>query len=143
MHHPFAPVDVSGTVNDGETISLGNIEATAMATPGHTPGALSWTWQDCEDDDCKTLVYMDSLSPISSKSYRFSDHPDYVTSFKSALARLAVIPCDIALTPHPAASAIFERIASEKGLIDDQECKLYVDDISIALDRKLASEVGQ
>lgn len=142
MHDPFAPVEVSATVNDGETISQSDIELTAMATPGHTPGALSWTWQDCENAVCKKLVYMDSLSPISSSSYRFSDHPDYIAAYKAALTRLAVIPCDIALTPHPAASVMYERIASQKGLIDDQECKLYADDILVALERRIDKETG-
>lgn len=142
-HAPFEPVAVSETIAGGSKVTLGDIELTAIETPGHTPGALSWTWRDCEGDDCKTIVYMDSLSPMSSESYRFSDHPAYVARYKSSLATLARIPCDIALTPHPAAGAMFERIASDVGLIDSRECRLYADDIAVALDRRLAKERKQ
>lgn len=37
-------------------------------------GALSWQWTNCEAQQCKVLVYADSLSPVSSDSYRFSQH---------------------------------------------------------------------
>lgn len=140
MHAPFTPVSVSETIGDQETLTLGNLVLTAIATPGHTPGALSWTWRDCENENCKVLVYMDSLSPISSDSYRFSEHPEYLGRFKSALERISVVKCDIALTPHPAAGAMFERIASEVGLVDDQECRLYVEDMAKALERRLERE---
>lgn len=140
MHGPFTPVPVSETISDGETVTLGNLELMALETPGHSPGALSWTWRDCASDHCKTLVYMDSLSPVSSDSYRFSDHPDYLARYQSGLERIAATPCDIALTPHPAASAMFERIASNVGLIDDQECGLYAEDIAEALERRLERE---
>jgi metallo-beta-lactamase class B len=139
-HDPFAPVKVSDTISDGETVALGTLKLTAMETPGHTPGALSWSWRDCADGDCKTIVYMDSLSPISRDDYRFSDHADYVAKFRAALVRLQTIPCDVALTPHPAASAMFERLASNVGLIDDAECRLYATDILALLDKRLEKE---
>jgi metallo-beta-lactamase class B len=143
MHGPFEPVAVSETIADGGKVTLGDIELTAIETPGHTPGALSWSWRECEGNDCQTIVYMDSLSPMSSKSYRFSDHPAYVARYKLSLAALATIPCDIALTPHPAASVMFERIASEVGLIDSRECRLYADDIAVALEQRLEKEGQQ
>ena len=49
---------------------------TAMATPGHTPGALSWRWESCDGGVCRTMVYADSLTPVSRDDYRFSDHPE-------------------------------------------------------------------
>lgn len=140
MHEPFTPVAVNGTIGDGETVTLGKLELTALETPGHSPGALSWTWRDCENDTCKPIVYMDSLSPVSSDSYRFSDHPEYLARYQAGLERLAATPCDIALTPHPAASAMFERIASDVGLIDGQECQRYAGDIAEALERRLERE---
>jgi glyoxylase-like metal-dependent hydrolase (beta-lactamase superfamily II) len=41
---------------DGGKVTLGDIELTAISTPGHTPGALSWSWRDCDNGDCKTIV---------------------------------------------------------------------------------------
>ena len=35
-------------VKDGEVTRLGATAITAHYTPGHTPGATTWTWQSCE-----------------------------------------------------------------------------------------------
>ena len=91
---------------DGETLTLGDIAITAHATPGHTPGAMSWSWRSCENDICRTIVYADSLSAVSSDSYRFSAHPDYVASFRQSLQKVAALECDILLTPHPSGSGM-------------------------------------
>ena len=72
---PFPAVTVGRTVRDGEEVRLGDLMLTAMATPGHTPGALSWRWVSCDGGVCWTIVYADSLSPVSNDTYKFSDHP--------------------------------------------------------------------
>ena len=41
-------------VNDGDTITLGNTTLTAVATPGHTPGAMSYLFNVYDGD--RTLV---------------------------------------------------------------------------------------
>ena len=140
-HDPFAPVEVRETIRDGEAVTLGKLKLTAIETPGHTPGALSWSWRDCADGGCKTIVYMDSLSPVSADDYRFSDHPEYLAAYRAGLQKLAAAPCDIALTPHPAASGMFERLADANGLIDRDQCRLYAEKISVALDARLEMEV--
>lgn len=79
-------------------------------TPGHTPGAMSWSWQSCDSAGiCKTIVYADSLSPVSHDNYKFSDHPEYVQSYRDGIARIADLECDILLTPHPSHSKMIER----------------------------------
>ncbi|WP_296312734.1 MBL fold metallo-hydrolase, partial [Erythrobacter sp.] len=80
MHDPMEPANVQLRVANGEAIHTlfkgqFDLTATAFETPGHTPGALTWQWVSCVGTDCKTIVYADSLSPISSDDYRFSDHP--------------------------------------------------------------------
>ena len=118
---------------------LGNLKLTPIATPGHTPGALTWQWESCEGDVCKTIVYADSLSPVSRDDYRFSDHPEYVAEFRAAIARVRALQCDILLTPHPSASNMIERAASgtfEGGMT----CVEYADSKTKALDDRLAKE---
>jgi hypothetical protein len=51
-------------VRDGETIDLGGVEITAHATPGHTPGSMSWTWRSCEGNTCVNIAYADSLTLV-------------------------------------------------------------------------------
>lgn len=140
MHEPFAPVDVSGTVADGETVRLGSLALTAIATPGHTPGALSWRWRSCENDACRDLVLMDSLSAVSADSYLFSEHPDYVARYRAGLAKLAALPCDIALTPHPSSSDMLRRVQATGSLEDPEGCRVFVAKTSASLDARLAKE---
>jgi metallo-beta-lactamase class B len=139
-HAPFPAARVDGLVTDGDVVRLGRLVLTPMATPGHSAGALSWQWRECEGDRCLTVLYSDGLSPLSRDDYRFSDHPDYLDQFRASFRKIREASCDIFLTPHPVASGMPDRIASAAGLIDDRECGLYAADIEAQLDRRLARE---
>lgn len=140
MHDPFDAARVDGTVRDGEIVRVGDIALTAVATPGHTPGALSWQWVSCEEGDrCRHVVYADSLSPVSADDYRFSGHPDYLAAYRAGLDRLAALDCTILLTPHPSASAMRERILASD-LNDPAACRHYAESIRNRLDERLAKE---
>lgn len=116
--------------------------ARIFATPGHTPGALTWQWQSCEQRErCRTIVYSDSLSPVSRDDYRFSDHPAYLAAFRASLAKVAALDCDILLSPHPSASGMRERLL--KGDFNDPDaCKDYAAGIGKRLDERLAKEAS-
>lgn len=137
----FVPARVDGQVHDGTPVTLGNISLTPVRTPGHTPGATSWQWRSCEDGDCRTIVYADSLSPVSSDSYKFSEHAAYLADFRRSIARLAQLDCDILLSPHPAASAMHDRLA-KGALTDPGACKAYAANRTSQLDERLAKEAG-
>lgn len=143
MHGPFAPVVVSQNIASFEPVSLDKITLLPLETPGHTPGALSWSWWSCEKTDCKALVYADSLSPLGADDYSFSDHPGYVASYRAGLDGLAELPCDILTTPHPSASWMLERMRSDGGLVGSGDCRKYADAIGERLDKKLAIEAAE
>ncbi len=138
----MAPVEVYQTISDGGTIQLGDILLTAIATPGHTPGALTWTWNSCEKGACHSIVYADSLSPISAETYRFSDHPEYLASYRASIDRIADLDCDLLLTPHPSASNMFGRMAAGS-LFGMDQCMDYADRISNRLDDRIAKETPE
>ncbi len=140
LNGSFAPVRVDGLLQAGQPVNLGNLSLKHMATPGHTPGALSWQWQACDNDQCTTVVYADSLSPVSSDVYFFSDHPDYVSTYKQGLSRLAALDCQIVLAPHPSASKMRDRLVSPEGLVDPQGCVNYADGVLKRLNKRLAKE---
>ncbi|MEO0576580.1 MAG: subclass B3 metallo-beta-lactamase [Pseudomonadota bacterium] len=140
MHDPFAGVSVDATISHAEQVTLGTNTLTAFETPGHSPGALSWQWTACEADQCKTMVYIDSLSPISRDGYQFMLHPVYVAQYRAGLAALTGIECDFALTPHPVASAMHQRLSAPGGLEDENGCRDYIDRIKRRLDRRLVDE---
>lgn len=133
------------TVEPGETITLAGHEFTPVATPGHTPGALTWQWESCEeiagDEDCVSIVYADSLSAVSADNYRFSDHPEYLLAFREGLARLAALDCDILLTPHPSASRMREKLL-RGDLTSGMGCAAYAADRLKRLEARLAKEAA-
>ena len=130
---------VDGEVHDGAPVHLGMLSIMPMATPGHTPGATSWQWRSCEGEACRTLVYSDSLTPVSSAGYRFSDHAAYLAEFRRSLARLAQLECDVLVTPHPSASAMRTRLLTGD-LADPAACKAYADSRTRMLGERLAQE---
>jgi metallo-beta-lactamase class B len=142
MHKPFPAASVGRLIADGEELRLGDLMLTAMSTPGHTPGALSWRWESCDGGVCRTIVYADSLSPVSRDDYRFSDHPAYLAAFRASIAKVSASRCEILLTPHPSASAMPERIGRGETLLDEQGCRAYATALTSRLDERLAKEAA-
>lgn len=136
----FPAAEVGRIVADGEEVRLGNLMITAITTPGHTPGAMSWRWVSCDGGVCRTIVYADSLHAISNDTYRFSDHPAALAAFRASIAKIAVSPCEILLTPHPSASDLPRRLALGEPLLDENGCKEYAAKLSRDLDERLAKE---
>jgi metallo-beta-lactamase class B len=102
-------------VADGEAVSVGPLRLTAHLTPGHTPGSTAWTWQSCEKDECRNVVYADSLTPVSADGFHFSGdatHPDITASFRASIARLAALPCDVVVSTHPGFTDTFDKLAA-------------------------------
>jgi metallo-beta-lactamase class B len=142
MHKPFPAARVDRVIQDGETVRLGNLALTAVATPGHTPGALTWHWVSCDGGVCRSIVYADSLTPVSRDDYRFSDHPAYLAQFRRSIAKVAALDCEILLTPHPSASHMRDRLALGLPLLDPNGCRAYAAGLSARLDARLAKEAA-
>lgn len=139
-HGSFPPVAARDFSQRNPAVSIGDLKLHAIETPGHTPGALSWQWQSCrEAGRCKTIVYADSLTPVSSDGYRFSDHPAYLAAFRASLAKVAALDCDILLTPHPSASGMRDKLI-KRDFTDPEGCKAYAARLSKQLDERLAKE---
>lgn len=138
----FRPITNVRELADEGSVEVESLRLTTHATPGHTPGATSWTWTSCEANDCRQMVYADSVSAISDDEYRYSDHPDAVAAFRAGLARLASLPCDILLTPHPGASQQWQRMRGEAPLggTDGGACRAYAAKGMAGLDKRLADE---
>lgn len=137
---PFPAAPVGREIGDDDVIRLRDLQLTAIATPGHTPGALSWTWESCDGGVCRSIVFADSLSPVSRDGYRFSDHPVALAAYRQSIARVAASRCEILLTPHPSASAMKERMTGRQPLFDEKGCKAYAERLTRMLDERLTKE---
>jgi metallo-beta-lactamase class B len=141
----YDPVVVDATLQDGETITLGDIALTAHLTPGHTPGSTTWHWRQQVGERRIDLVYADSLT---APGYRLVDHPrrpGLIEEFRTSFERIRALPCDLLVTPHPQASGLFDRHAGadrrEQGVaVQTGACRQYAERASISFERQVDAE---
>ena len=123
-------------VKDGEVLKLGKAAITAHATPGHTMGSMSWSWQACEGAACKGLVFASSLNPVSADGYRFTAKAGapIVKGFEASYRKMDAMPCDVLISAHPDNAG--------EGRYNDKPgaCRAYVDRSRKLLAKRLAEE---
>lgn len=152
----FPKVATVRSVADGESVRLGKLAITAHYTPGHTPGATSWTWQACDETAatesapaCLDLVYADSLNAVSDDTFRFSGNagkPGIADLFRHSIDLVAQLPCDILIPVHPGFAEIDARLARRAAgaqpdpFIDRSSCQRYAQAAREKLDARLARE---
>jgi len=142
VNDPFAAARVDRVMSDGEELVVGQLRLTMHATPGHSPGSTSWTWQSCGEGGCPLVAYLDSVTAVSADDYRFSDHADYLAAFRHSLDKIGAIECDFVITPHPGASQLYERLAGDAPLFDDYACAHYAAWGREQLEARLAREAA-
>jgi len=148
----FPPVtDHVRVMADGETLEIGGTTITARYTPGHTPGATSWTWRSCEGDRCLDMVYVDSLTAVSRDDFLFTSVSGLVDTFRATIETVRQFPCDIVIATHPSATGLDERLAGRAAggfapgaegdpLVDPQACAALAERSLEALDARVATE---
>lgn len=142
---PFPPVHVTRKVHDGERLQLGDIVLTAHATPGHTKGNTTWSWMSCEHKHCKTMVDVGSLSAPGYHLLRNPKYPDQIADYERSFAKVAALPCDIALAPHPGMVDFWKRVAERDAghpdaLVDNTLCRAYADDARKEFEKELQKQ---
>jgi metallo-beta-lactamase class B len=130
---------------DGDTLRVGPVALVAHLTPGHTPGGTSWTWRSCDGATCLNFVYADSQTPVSADDFYFTRSPRYpevLQDFERGFAKLEKLSCDVLITPHPAASKLWDRVGKQAGaqLVDSSACRRYVEGARATLARRVADE---
>lgn len=123
-------------VKDGEVLQLGKTAITAVATPGHTMGSMSWSWQACESKACKTIIFASSLNPVSADDYRYTapSSAPIVKAFEASYRRMDGLTCDVLISAHPD-NAGGGRYNDKPGA-----CRAYVDRSRKLLEKRLAEE---
>ena len=139
-------------VKEGDVVKLGQLAMTAHMTPGHTPGATTWSWTSCEDQRCLNIVYADSLNAYSSGDFTFTGKgkektADISASFEASIAKVAALPCDVIISVHPGMTKVLEKAAGRSSeynpFIDANGCRAYADNAGKLLAKRLASERGE
>ncbi len=143
----FPTVGEVRVVADGDTLHVGPLAIVTHLTPGHSPGGTTWSWRSCEADRCLDMVYAESQSPVAAPNFRFSDG-SAVDNFERGLKAIEGLACDVLVTPHPAASKLWERVAeraagNSDALMDREACRRYAAQGRDQLSKRLARERGQ
>ena len=136
----FPPVANVQPLVDGLVVEVGPLRIDHLPNTGHTAGGSGWAWTSCEGETCRRIVYPDSVSAISDKTYRYLDHPDHVAAFRQTLATIATQRCDILLTTHVQSSDMLARLDGHKPLVDADACRAYAANALTGLETRLADE---
>ncbi|MEG0819625.1 MAG: subclass B3 metallo-beta-lactamase, partial [Brevundimonas sp.] len=129
--HPPVP-NVRG-IEDGEAVRLGDTAVTAVFTPGHTPGSVSWTWKTCEGETCVDVVFASSLNAVANGAFTYRAHPDVTATLRASIDRIEALPCDLLISAHPDNSGGDVKIAAlEAGVtpnpfLDPSACRAYAE----------------
>ncbi|MES2467494.1 MAG: subclass B3 metallo-beta-lactamase [Verrucomicrobiota bacterium] len=97
----FPPCPVDRVLRDGDTITMGDVQLTALHTPGHTRGATTWVANLVADGQALTVVWPDGggFNP----GYRVAKDPSYpgiTDDYRRTLHRLEMLKPDIFVAAH-------------------------------------------
>lgn len=145
---PFPGVSNVEPLGARQSVELGNLKLSVIATPGHTPGGTSWRWQSCEGQRCLNIVYGDSLNAVSDDAFKYSGdkrYPNAAADMSASIAAISSTPCDILIAVHPEATGMWSIIDEHgKGdrarLVDSSACKRYAAGAKNRLEKRLAQE---
>ncbi len=140
----FPAIENVVALADSEVLTIGGVEVTAVYTPGHTPGGISWSWESCALGTCYDVVYADSITAVSAEGYRFSEGPAANQIIESADA-LSKLDCDILLSPHPFFFGLqkkLERRDEGNPFVNNVACMIYAETMLLWLEQRMDSERG-
>lgn len=135
--HSFYPVSRVQVITNGKTLRLGNTVITARATPGHTMGSMSWSWNSCQARRCKSVVFASSINPVSAENYRYTagSSGPIVAGFRRSYAALNSMRCDILITAHADQDGVKSRFRTEP-----DSCRAYAKASQRALNERIRKE---
>jgi metallo-beta-lactamase class B len=146
---PYPAVKNAETIADGTALRVGSLAITPHFTPGHTPGATTWSWRSCDATRCADIVYADSLTPVSDDGFRFTadeKRPSIVDTFRRSISRVEELPCDVILAPHPEFIGLQAKLAQLKArpevnpFIEENACRRFAAAARKRLEQRVASE---
>lgn len=109
------PVAVDRILKEGEVVTLGPIRLTAHLTPGHTPGATSFSMvTPGPDQKPVTVLFASSLTVAGLKLPAHPGYPQAAADFQRSFAKLRGMKADMYLTFHPNRFGYAEKVAKLK-----------------------------
>ncbi|WLT31873.1 subclass B3 metallo-beta-lactamase [Geothrix sp. PMB-07] len=106
----FKAVKVDRVLKDGEVITLGDLSLTVIATPGHTPGSVSYLMTVQGHGQKKTLLFVNLptvVMPLNNAKY-----PSIVKDLETSFVRLKALRPDFWVAAHASQCGLAEKHAA-------------------------------
>lgn len=142
------PVANARGVADGSVLRLGNTAVTAVFTPGHTPGSVSWAWKSCEGENCVNVVFASSLNAVAAGAFTYTGHPEVTALLRASIDRIEELDCGLLISAHPDNSggdrkiAALEAGATPNPFLDSMACRAYAERARGRLQARLDREAA-
>jgi metallo-beta-lactamase class B len=123
-HMHFSPVTTDRVLQDGDTVTLGDVTMTAHWTPGHTRGGTTWSMYVTQDGVDYFVVFPDGTSV--NPGYRLVKDPSYpgiADDYRRTFDVLEKLEPDIWLHSHTS----FFDFAGKRGRVGDKGVQAWVD----------------
>ena len=131
----WKPCRVDRVLQDGDTVTLGEMRLTARRTPGHTRGCTTWIMQVTDAGRSWNVVIIGS--PNVNAGYVLVNNHDYPTiadDYAKTFQVLKALPCDIFLGAHGSYYGMekkYERLQKNpktNPFVDPAGYRAYVED---------------
>jgi metallo-beta-lactamase class B len=103
------PVKVDRVIQDGETVTLGDVTLTARITPGHTRGCTSWTMPAKEGSATYEVLFFCSASVAANRLVGPPQYEGIVEDYRRTFAQTAGWRPDILLANHAGMFGLEEK----------------------------------
>lgn len=132
----YKPFTADRIIEDGGTVTLGDVTLTAHLTPGHTKGSTTWTTTVQEGGRSYNVVLIGGMAVPGIDRSPLLDNPRYpnvVADYQQAFAKLRSLPCDVWLYPRATTIRLDEKLkrlaagATPNPFVDPVGCQWYID----------------
>ncbi|HEX6494450.1 MAG TPA: subclass B3 metallo-beta-lactamase [Acidobacteriaceae bacterium] len=143
----FPPVKVDALLEDGVPVRLGGVAMTPHFTPGHTKGCTTWTMDVRDRGQLRHVVFACSLSAPGYQVVNNPKYPGMLKDYKTSIAAMRGLPCDIFLAAHPGQFGMDDKLATLKAhpdgpnpFIDPAGYKAYLNESEADLNKMAAQQ---
>ena len=108
------PVKVDHVVREGSKVSLGGVTLTAHLTPGHTPGATTWTTKIRDGGLTRSVMFFSSITTGGNPLVNNTAWPGIADAYRATFAKMKAMKTDVFLAPHGDQMDLDTRLAALK-----------------------------
>ncbi len=94
------PVKVDHVVGEGSKVRLGGVTLTAHMTPGHTPGATTWTTTVKDGGVTRSVMFFGSITTGGNPLVNNTAWPGIADAYRATFAKMKTMKTDVFLGPH-------------------------------------------